>query len=160
MTCHRIRDNWHSYVKNSMNDEEFSEMTNHLANCPECLNTVSVIRNTLASFAQNQAVLLPPVSIKIKVMENINKHKYKKAVVPQSFELKNWGFSMIASGLILFVLNLSPAIPSFLSHQVTDLNLKIGRQITLPLEKMGLATHAVLEGIETLNINAILIIKT
>ncbi|MHB8126765.1 MAG: anti-sigma factor family protein [Desulfitobacteriaceae bacterium] len=130
-------------------------MTNHLFYCSECRHTVSDIRDTSVSFAENQTVLQPPVSIKINVMAAIDKQKYNKGAIPHSqlLDLKNWGFSMIVAGLIIFVINLSPLAPYFASRQVANLNSIIGKQIALPVEIMSLATHAALEKIGTLNIN-------
>lgn len=156
MTCHRIRDNWHSYVKNSLHKDEQTEMTNHLAHCPECQATVSFIRGTSLTFVENQTMLCPPSSIKINVMAAIDKHKYKKGAAPQLLDLQNWGFSMIAAGLIIFVINLSPLAPYFASRHVANLNGNISKRIALPFEKIGLATHTALKKVETFNINSIL----
>ena len=78
MTCYRSRSNWHSYVKNSLNEAELDEMTIHLAHCYECQDIVSVIQETASTFAKSRVVLSPPLDIKINVMMTIDKNRYKE----------------------------------------------------------------------------------
>lgn len=154
MTCYRSQSNWHSYVNNSLDQVELRELTSHLTKCPECRDIVSVIQTTASLFAESRAVLRPPVDIKINVMKAINHNRYKKSTNSSHlFELKNWGLSMVAAGLLLFALNLTSLTPNFESGQVAELNIEIGKQITIPFGKMTQAAHDALGKIEALTLS-------
>ena len=154
MTCYRSRSNWHSYVKNSLDEVELHELTTHLKKCPECRDTVAVIQKTADILAGSRAIHRPPVDIKINVMQAIDKNRYKKGTnSPHPFELKNWGLSMVATGLLLFALNLTSLAPNFESGQVAELNIEIGKQIAIPFGKMSQAAHDALGKIESLTLS-------
>ncbi|KUO77869.1 MAG: hypothetical protein APF81_11400 [Desulfosporosinus sp. BRH_c37] len=150
MTCYRSQDKWHSFVKKSLNEEELKGMANHLIHCPECRAIVSVIQETADSLAKSRVILSPPAVIKINVMLAIDKNKYKRISSSHLFELKNWGFSMVAGGLFLLALNLASWAPNFESGQVAELNNQIGKQIALPFDKISQAAYAAIVQLETI----------
>ena len=164
MTCYRSRDNWHSYVKNSLSEAELNEITDHLKLCFECQNTVSLIQETAGILAKSRVDLSPPSTIKINVMMGIDKNRYKENLAgaePQArncansshhLELKNWGLSMVAAGLLLFTLNLTSLPPNFKISHVAELNSELGKQIALPFDKMSQITHDALGKIESLTL--------
>ncbi|EGW39396.1 zf-HC2 domain-containing protein [Desulfosporosinus sp. OT] len=150
MTCYRSQNSWHSYVKNSLDEAELHEMTAHLLLCSECRSLVSAIRETAGTFANDRVILTPPLEIKLNVMMAIDKHKYKKSTSSSHlFELKNWGLSMLAAGLLLFALNLTSLVSPLASNHVTDLNTVLGKQMALPFHKMSQVTQAVLREIDS-----------
>jgi len=154
MTCYRSRSNWHSYVKNSLDAVELHELTAHLTKCPECREIVSVIQKTAYILAESRAVHIPPVAIKINVMQAIDKSRYKKgANSSHLFELRNWGLSMVAAGLLLFALNLTSLTPNFENGRVAELNIEIGRKIAIPFDKMSQVAHDALGQIEALTLS-------
>ena len=153
MTCYRSRDNWHSYVKNSLSEAELEAMTTHLSQCPECQDLVSVIQETSGILTTNRVILSPPASIKLNIMMAIDKNRYKKATPSHAFQLKNWGFSMVAAGLLLLALNLTSLTPSFRSGQVVDLNSKIGQQIVHPFAKISQAAYSAKIRIEAITLS-------
>ena len=153
MICYRSRNNWHSYVKNSLNEAELEGMTTHLTHCPECRDIVSIIQETASTLAKSRVILSPPAAIKLNVMMAIDKSKYKKVSSSYLFELRNWGFSMVAGGLLLLALNLTPLAPNFGSGQVAELNSQIGKQIAHPFDKMSQAAYAAIVKIETLTLS-------
>lgn len=153
MTCYRSRDNWHSYVKTSLSEEELDEMTSHLADCPECQDVVSVIQETREGLAKSRVNFHPPAAIKINVMMAIAENQYKDNLPnPNSFhlfELKNWGFSMIAAGILLFALNLTSLTPDFEANQMTELHT-LSKQLAIPFDKMSQVANDALGKIESL----------
>ena len=150
MTCYRSRDNWHSYVKRSLTESALDGLSTHLKNCPECREHVSAIQETAGFLAKNRVTLSPPALIKLNVMSTIDKNRYKKVSSSHLFELKNWGFSMVAAGLILLALNFSSLAPNYESGQVAELNNQMGKQLAHPFEKISEATNAALVKIETM----------
>lgn len=153
MTCYRSRDNWHSYVKNSLNEAELEGMSTHLTHCSECRELVSVIQETAGILAKIRITLSPPAAIKLNVMMAIDKNRYKNVNSSSLFELKNWGLSMVAAGLLLLALNLTSLAPNFESGQVVKLNSLIGKQIAHPFDKISQATHAAIVKIEALTLS-------
>jgi len=148
MTCYRSRDNWHSYVKRSLTDSALEGLSTHLKHCPECREHVSAIQETAELLAKNRVIFSPPASIKLNVMSAIDKNRYKKVSPSHLFELKNWGFSMVAGGLILLALNFSSLTPNFESSQVAELNNQMGKQLAHPFDKISEAADAALIKIE------------
>ena len=157
MTCYRSRDNWHSYVKNSLSEGEAEEMASHLAHCSECHDVVSLIRETIDSLAKNRVILSPPTAIKINVMKAIDKNKYRENLSNTNsfhlFELRNWGFSMIAAGILLFALNLTSLNPNFEVSQMTELHTELSKQMAIPFDKMSQVTNDALGKLESLTLS-------
>lgn len=162
MTCFRNQENWHSYVKKSLTKEKLDELTAHLTHCPDCQITVAHIRETAQILSESRTTLTPPLDVKVNVMLAIDKNRYKErsdtfrpltkknANSVHLFELKNWGLSMVAAGILLFVLNLTFLTPNDETNRVAQLNNELEKQTTLCLEKMTQATQAVLQKIDTL----------
>ena len=150
MTCYRSQDNWHSYVKKSLTESALEGLSTHLMYCPECREHVAAIEETARLLAKNRVSLSPPASMKLNVMLAINKTKYRKVSSSHLFELKNWGFSMVAGGLILLALNFSSLAPNYENGQVAELNHQIGKQLAHPFDKISEATNAALVRIETI----------
>jgi len=151
MTCYRSQSNWHSYVKKSLDEDELREMTVHLRQCSECRSIVSDIRETASTFVNNRMILIPPIEIKLNVMTTINKDKYKPCTnSTHLLEMKNWGLSLLATGILLFALNATSLAPHLESTQVSDLNSAVGKQIALPFTKMSQTVHAALRVIDSL----------
>jgi hypothetical protein len=153
MTCYRIQGDWHSYVKKSLSELELHEMSTHLARCSQCHDIVSSIMETSYILTNCRTVPSCPTDIKLNVMSAINKSKYKKGVSHTLFALKNLGLSMVAAGLILFAINLTPLPFSLENRQVFDINNYIGRQLAMPFDRIGLGAHEALGKIDSLKQN-------
>lgn len=153
MTCYRSREDWHSYVIKSLSEAELEVLSTHLTYCPECRDLVSVIQETADILTMNQVILKPPASIKLNVMKAIDKNRYKKVTSSHVFQLKNWGFSMLAAGLLLLALNLTALGPNFESGQVAELNSQIGQQIVRPFDQMRQAAYAAIIKVETITLS-------
>ena len=152
MTCYRSRDNWHSYVKNSLNKADLESMASHLTNCTECQYIVTTIQETAAIIAKSRITLRPPAAIKLNVMMAIDKNRYKKVSSSHLVELKKWGISLVAGGMLLLALNLTSSAPNFQSGQVVELNSQIGKQIAHPFEKISQAANAAMVKLETIRL--------
>jgi len=150
MTCRRSRDEWHSYVKSSLSELEMQEMTIHLTGCSECREIVLDIRETLGFLAKNLVAPAPPIDMKISIMAAITPNKYRRKYPRYPVELKTWGLSMVAAGLILFVVNLSPLAANFNSTSSFGFTSQIGWILTQPFNSMGRAADAVLGKVENL----------
>lgn len=156
MTCYRSRDNWHSYVKNSLSEAELKEMTSHLAHCPECRDVVSVIQETFNGFAKARVNFHPPTAIKFNVMMAIDKNLYletfPRANSSHLFAVRNWGFSMIAAGILLFALNLTSLSPNLEDSRMNELHIELNKQVSVPLDKMSQITNDALVKLESLSL--------
>lgn len=152
MTCSRSGDDWHSYTKKNLADTVLLDMAAHLTHCPECRHTVDLIRETDDLLSKGRVAFSPPLDLKINIMASIDKNKYKarKNSFP-TFDLKNWGLSMVAAGFLLFALNLSSLAVNFKGAQVAELNNEITKQIVVPFDKMSELTHGVLMKISSLS---------
>ncbi len=144
MTCYRSWDNWHSYVKHSLSEAERQNMAAHLTHCSECRDIVATIQDTTKILAKSRVVISPPASIKLNVMMAIDKNRYKKTSSSHLFEIKNWGISMVAGGLLLLALNLTSLTPNLESRQLATINSQIGQQMAHPFDKLSQAAYAAL----------------
>ena len=52
---------------------------------------------------------MPPMDLKSGIMASINLKKYKKVYKNTLGELANWGMSLVAAGLILLFINVTPS---------------------------------------------------
>ncbi|EHQ87970.1 anti-sigma factor family protein [Desulfosporosinus youngiae] len=157
MTCYRSRDNWHSYVKRSLSKAELDEMASHLEHCPKCRSVVAGIQKTLDNLAKTQVILSPPADLKINVMKAIDTYRYKENLVSVNsfrlFELRNWGFSMVAAGILLFALNLAALNPGFEGGKMIEFPTKLSKQMTIPFHKISQLANDTLEKIEALSLS-------
>ncbi|MBC2726604.1 anti-sigma factor [Desulfosporosinus sp.] len=153
MTCYRSRDNWHSYVKHSLSKAELDEMASHLAHCSKCRSTVAIIKKTLDNLTKKQVILNPPADLKMNVMKAIDKSLYLNNLVSLNsfrlFELKTWGFSMIATGIFLFALNLAALNPNFEGGKMIELPSILSKQMTIPINKISQLANDTFEKIES-----------
>ncbi|AFM40094.1 hypothetical protein Desaci_1055 [Desulfosporosinus acidiphilus SJ4] len=179
MTCYLSKDDWHSYYKKSLSKSKLEEMSNHLALCLECRNNLLQIQETANVLAAGRTALTPPEDLKLNIMKAIDKHKYQikpssiekceqqpstahrnldtyddghphKTANSPLFELRNWGFSMVAAGFLLFTLNLSPLTHYLTNTQVALLNNELNKQIALPLNRINQLTHTLITKIDSL----------
>lgn len=160
MTCYLNKDDWHSYYQKSLDRQTLDEMSNHLAQCPECQNILWQIQETAKLLAKGRINLNPPPDLKLNIMEAINRSRYqagsnkelpqKETASSHHFELRNWGFSMMAAGFLLFALNLSSLSPNLMTTQVTQLDSGFSKQIILPFTRMNQLAHTLLIKIDAL----------
>lgn len=152
MTCFRSRDRWHCYVRKSLSAKEMQEMAAHLEQCGECRARVSAIQETAGFLAGARVDLTPPATIKIHVMAAIDQTKYKTETgFPRlNQSSKQLGFSLLAAGLILLAINVTPAVRSLESGRIGDPNGQIGRQIELPFTHLGQVLSVAVERFGTL----------
>lgn len=157
MTCYQSRRDWHSYVKESLPEIELKELSDHLQNCSECREIIININETSKLLAQSHTLVIPPIDLKINVMLRIDKNKYRPNPFIQKFgaslhllDLKNWGFSLVAAGVLLFAFNLTPFFPYLESNSLLQFNSEVGKKISLPFDQMSHIAQTTLEKIEAL----------
>ncbi|KLU65516.1 hypothetical protein DEAC_c26530 [Desulfosporosinus acididurans] len=163
MTCYLSKDDWHSYYKKSLDRQKLDEMSSHLAQCSECQNALWQIQETAELLARGKINFDPPPDLKLNIMKTITKSGYqadsnkeptqKETASSYHIELRNWGFSMMAAGFLLFALNLSSLSPNLLNTQVAQLDSGFNKQIILPFTKMNQLAHTLLIKIDTLTDN-------
>lgn len=153
MTCPRSRNNWHSYVKKSLNAAELQDMETHLEQCATCREIVSGIRETTNLLASVRVNLEPPTDIRVNVMKAIDKTKYKKGNhFPRLIlSLRLLGFSLVATGFLLLVLNLNPAAYRLENVNIAEVNFQIGKVIALPFDSFGQTVSVVIGKLDSLN---------
>lgn len=110
MCCNEVRYNLHEYASGKLNELESHAAAKHLKSCDKCrreLEEIRVMRDFLKSGFQSS--ITPPLDLKAGIMASINLRRYKRAYKNALGELKNWGMSLVAAGLILFFLSMGPA---------------------------------------------------
>ena len=110
MRCNEIRYNLHEYASGKLNELESHATAKHLKSCEKCrreLEDIRAMKELLKlSFQDN---VTPPLNLKADIMGSINLKKYKKAYKNALEELKTWGMSLVAAGLILFFFSMGPS---------------------------------------------------
>ncbi|MGC7872940.1 anti-sigma factor family protein [Desulfosporosinus sp. SYSU MS00001] len=163
MTCYLSKDDWHSYYKKSLDRQKLDEMSSHLTQCPECQNILWQIQETAELLAKGRINFDPPPNLKLNIMKSITRSGYqadsnkeptqKETASSRHLELRNWGFSMMAAGFLLFAFNLSSLSRNLMTTQVTQLDSGFSKQIILPLTKMNQLAHTLLIKIDALTDN-------
>jgi len=109
MRCNEYRNNLHEYAKGKQCELESHATAKHLKTCEKCrreLNEIKELKIFLMSGFQES--MIPPMDLKSNIMASINLKKYKKTSKNNWVELANWGMSLVAAGLILLLINVTP----------------------------------------------------
>jgi len=110
MCCNEYRYNLHEYSTGTLNELESHAIARHLKSCEKCrreLQEIRDIKNILKPGTED--MVLPPADLKSSIMKSVNLKKYIASHRNTIGELANWGMSLVAAGLILLLLNASPA---------------------------------------------------
>lgn len=153
MSCKKYEDKLHSFAIGSLKEAERLELEMHLESCVSCKQEVYDIKRTADFIKANRTVPILPIEMKQNIMASIDLKRYKSADRKNRFELKNWGASMIAAGLILFALNLSHYTNYYLAKESYLYNIgnEIGKKILLPINNLGQSANTVFGKIIELN---------
>lgn len=109
MRCNEYRNNLHEYAKGKLCELESRATAKHLKTCDECRKELEEIKELKALLMSGfQESMMPPMDLKSSIMASINLKKYKKANKNNWGELANWGMSLVAAGLILLLINVTP----------------------------------------------------
>lgn len=110
MCCNEYRYNLHEYSTGTLSELESRAIARHLKSCENCRRELQEIRDIRSILKPGiQDMVLPPADLKSSIMKSINLKKYKISHRGTIGELANWGMSLVAAGLILFLLNVAPA---------------------------------------------------
>lgn len=110
MHCNEYRNSYHQYVSGKLNELESHAVAKHLRSCDRCRREVEEIKELKAFLSYcYQNIISPPTGLKSDIMASINLKKYKKAYRNNLGEMASWGMSLVAAGLILLFINITPA---------------------------------------------------
>lgn len=110
MNCNEYRNNLHEYVSGKLSELESHALARHLKSCEKCRREVEEIKEIKAFLKSGiQERVVPPARLKSEIMASINLKKYKKLCKNNLGELANWGMSLVAAGLILLFINMTPS---------------------------------------------------
>lgn len=110
MCCNEYRYNLHEYASGKLSELESHAVARHLKSCEKCrreVEEIKVMKAFLKSDIQENVML--PINLKSGIMASINLKKYGKVYKNTMGELANWGMSLVAAGLILLFINVTPA---------------------------------------------------
>lgn len=110
MCCNEYRNSLHEYANGKLSELESYKVARHIKSCEKCRREVEEIKELKAFLKFNfQKEEMPPIDLKAGIMASINLNKYKKVHRNTLGELANWGMSLVAAGLILLFINVTPA---------------------------------------------------
>ena len=110
MCCNEYRNNLHEYANGKLSELESHAIARHLRSCDKCRKEVEEIKEIKAFLKYGiQESIMPPMDLKSGIMASINLKKYKKVYKNTLGELANWGMSLVAAGLILLFINVTPS---------------------------------------------------
>ena len=149
MDCDKYKYNLHSFADGSLNDIENKAIIKHIKVCERCKKEVGEIREIRRLLkCCSESVVFPPIDLKSSIMSSINLRKYKKVCMVTLGELKNWGMSFVAAGLILLLLNLTPTDNSTRMQIETNVRrINITENMTRPLSFINQSADSVAERI-------------
>lgn len=109
MRCNEYRNMLHEYANGRLSELESHKVTRHLKSCDRCRRELAEIKK-LKEFLKLsfQDGMILPMDLKSDIMASINLKKYKKLYKNTLGELANWGMSLVAAGLILLLINMTP----------------------------------------------------
>jgi hypothetical protein len=110
MCCNEYRNSLHEYASGKLSELESRAITKHIKSCGNCRRELEEIKSMKAFLKSGtQENVMPPMDLKAGIMASINLNKYKKKYKNTLGELANWGMSLVAAGLILLFINVTPA---------------------------------------------------
>lgn len=126
MNCDKYRVNLYGFAAGSLNDLENKAILKHLKSCEKCRKEVDEIRDIRRLLKSgSESVVSPQTDLKSNIMNSINLKKYKNAYKATLGELTNWGMSLVAAGLILLFINLSPT-EKIIFQPINSINKSVG----------------------------------
>lgn len=163
MNCSKYKDKLHSYIKNNLKESERLELTAHLKSCFDCNRKIAEIKKAEDFFRASKITLspmiMPPPDLKLNIMAAIDLNKYKVPKKKNLFDLSNWGLSMVAAGLILFILNMAPGVNQFdtAGNQLYNGSDSLGKKMAVSMHSLGQSASGIekLDGITMRIENAI-----
>lgn len=109
MRCNEHRYNLHEYAIGKLSELESHAIARHLKTCDKCRRELKEIKELKVFLMSGfQESMIPPMDLKSNIMASINLKKYKKVNKNNWGELANWGMSLVAAGLILLLINVTP----------------------------------------------------
>lgn len=135
MQCSRFRRNLYSYIKGDIKGLEEYMMKEHLEGCTSCkaeYEKIKSIQSILSGIGKRTEA---PQELSFGIMNAIDLERYKASGIYVLNNLKNWGISLIAAGLIIAAINISPAIDISPNQSITTSNMaKIQDSIIRPVK--------------------------
>ncbi len=117
MECKRVRHYIESYYSGRLSARLSEQVRDHISSCDDCSRQIEFFQR-LDQLLDNQSPIPAPEDFTMKVMQKIH-----SVPVPQKsspFMSRQWGMSLVAVGLLLFFLNLTP-----LGHSLVPLPQKV-----------------------------------
>lgn len=110
-------------------------MKEHLEGCTSCkaeYEKIKSIQSILSGIGKRTEA---PQELSFGIMNAIDLERYKASGIYVLNNLKNWGISLIAAGLIIAAINISPAIDISPNQSITTSNMaKIQDSIIRPVK--------------------------
>lgn len=153
MCCNEYRNSLHEYASGKLSELEGYKTARHLKSCDKCRREVEEIRK-LKAFLQSdhKEALTPPADLKAGIMASINLNKYKKVHRNTIGELANWGMSLVAAGLILLFINVTPTDNIMrVQNELNNTKENITEKISQPFSSINRSFNKFTEGITQLD---------
>lgn len=135
MQCSRVRRNLYSYIKGDIKGLEEYMMKEHLDGCSSCkaeYEKIKSIQSILSGIGKRTGA---PQDLSFGIMNAIDLERYKASGIYVLNNLKNWGISLIAAGLIIAAINIYPAADTSANQSISTSNMaKIQDSIIRPIK--------------------------
>lgn len=109
MSCKTYKNMLHSYIRNELSTMEEAAVKSHLKTCPDCGREVEEIKKLQAAISTIKQDKIQLDGIKVNIMNVIKTAKKAKTAVYDFKVLSRLGTSLVACGILAFLLNLSSA---------------------------------------------------
>lgn len=153
MSCNEYKNNLHEYASGKLSELESHATARHIKSCDRCRREVEEI-NELKVFLESsiQESMVPPMDLKPGIMASINLNKYKRVVKNTLGELANWGMSLVAAGLVLLFINVTPANDIVrVQNELNNRSKNIIQRIQQPLSSINEGWDKLTKGITQLD---------
>lgn len=153
MDCNKYRENLHGFAAGNLSELENKAIIKHLKACEKCRKEVDEIREIRRLLkCSSESVVFPPIDLKSNIMSSINLKKYKNTYKATLGELTNWGMSLVAAGLILLFINITPTDNIAKAHKELDIDsVSITQKIYQPFSLISKGLDSVTEKIMKLD---------
>ena len=110
----------------------------HLEECASCMTEYEKIKSIQSILSGIGKGMEAPQELSFGIMKSIDLERYKASGIYVLNNLKNWGISLIATGLIIAAINISPAIDISPNQSITTSKIaKIQDSIIRPIKVLN-----------------------
>ncbi len=150
MDCSKYRQSLHAYASGSLSELEMQAVATHLGKCEKCRKEAEEIDLLRGFFAEcTPKAPAPDEEMRASVLAAIDLTRYKPVRKAKGREMANWGMSLVAAGLILLIISITPNGESLMQSNMSLIKLGecFGEKLSQPISRINNGINGITDSI-------------